>query len=828
MFRAMKPAAIVLMISLLATIAGWRYQASQIDFLAEQRFDHIAERLKDEIVSAMTANGQALRGGAALLHAAGRVTRHEWQRYVAKLELPETFPGIQGMAYATVLRTPEERVEHERAVRAEGWADYAVQPKGDRPFMAVIAFIGPLDVRYQGAVGTDLFAEPVRRQAMERARDTGEPALSGKVTLLRAQPGAGVVLYLPVYASDQPIGTPQQRQEAVKGFVISPFSVDDFVQRVLEQGGRFDTELATFEIFDGVTPTQEASLYGKTGQHIGQRVPRHARSETLDLFGRRWTLRFASTPAFEADVASKSPMAVLLAGLVVSALLSGLVLSMTQRQMQAVEAQHQLREISERKRAEEALYHSTERLGLFIEHAPAAIAMFDRDMRYIAVSHRWQQDFNLAGTPLGRNHYEVFPEVGETWKAVHRRCLAGAVERSEGERFERADGSLQWIRWEVRPWRQSDGGIGGILISSEDITERKRVEEQLTDSLRVMQLAAEAGGMGSWHLDVARNRLDYSEQMLHILGIPPGQWAGTPEALEAIVHPDDIEHRRRARAAALANGGRMELEFRIRRPDGEIRWMHSRGSVLRSPDGSAAESAGIMIDITERRRAEEQIRFVMRELSHRTKNLLAVVQAMAWQSSQATPNLEEFLERFTLRIEGLRRSHDLLVKREWAGADLEDLVRGQLSPFLDNAASRLSVSGPQLVVRPSGAEDLGLILHELATNAMKYGALSVPGGKIAIDWDINTGENGLLMFRMCWQERGGPAVVAPTRSGFGSTVIKDMLATTKKARICMDFNPSGLIWRLEVVAQRMIDDMRPDVNAANKRTGSEERGAGRP
>ena len=295
MLRESQPAAIILVISVFATVAAWRYQASQNREVAEQRFSQTAQRLKSEISAAMTANGQALRGGAALFDAAGRVTQREWQRYVTKLELPMTYPGIQGMAYASVLRSPESRNEHERAVRATGLVDYAITPPGDRPFMVVVEFTGLLDPRFRRTVGFDQFTEPVRRQAIERARDSGDLALSGKVILNRADPAGagpapGVVLFLPVYARDRPLDTPQDRQAAVEGVILSPFAVNDLVQSVLARGARSDAGLTTLEIYDGVNLTSEARLYGPaeppTGAHVPLRCSTCCDSQGLTLWAR--------------------------------------------------------------------------------------------------------------------------------------------------------------------------------------------------------------------------------------------------------------------------------------------------------------------------------------------------------------------------------------------------------------------------------------------------------------------------------------------------------------------------------------------------------------
>ena len=135
-------------------------------------------------------------------------------------------------------------------------------------------------------------------------------------------------------------------------------------------------------------------------------------------------------------------------------------------------------------------------LRLFVDYAPAALAMLDTDMRYLAVSRRWLQDFGLPGqSVLGRSHYEIFPEIPERWKDIHRRCLAGAVEQADEDPFERADGGIQWIKWEIRPWHEASGAVGGIVIFSEDITERKRMQEVMIQTEKMMSVGGVAAGM---------------------------------------------------------------------------------------------------------------------------------------------------------------------------------------------------------------------------------------------------------------------------------------------------------------------------------------------
>ena len=211
----------------------------------------------------------------------------------------------------------------------------------------------------------------------------------------------------------------------------------------------------------------------------------------------------------------------------------------------------------------------------------------------------------------------------------------------------------------------------------------------------------------------------------------------------------------------IRRGERVEpYETVRRRKDGSPVEILLTVSPIKNAYGRVVGASKIAHDISERKRSEELLRTVMHELSHRSKNLLSVIQAMAQQTARLSPSVDAFLDRFIGRVQGLAASQDLLVHQNWTGVSLDELVRQQLQAFGGRDAGRIEADGPPLYVAPDAAQTLGLALHELATNASKYGALSVPGGSVTVQWNIEPG-SGAPRFRMSWRERGGPSVETP-------------------------------------------------------------------
>jgi PAS domain S-box-containing protein len=203
-------------------------------------------------------------------------------------------------------------------------------------------------------------------------------------------------------------------------------------------------------------------------------------------------------------------------------------------------------------------------------------------------------------------------------------------------------------------------------------------------------------------------------------------------------------------------------------------------------------------DISERKRAQDHIKFLLRESSHRSKNLLAVIQAVASQTARGAVSVDEFQKRFGQRLRSMGLSHDLLVSEDWKRASLIDLVRLQLEPFTA-PGMQLTIEEVSVYISPTAAEHVGLAIHELATNASKYGAWSVPVGRVTVNWKVLPGGD----LQLSWREHNGPRVEPPAHKGFGSTLTKDVIAQALEAKVAMNFLPDGLAWTIEVPAHHV-------------------------
>ncbi|HVR65595.1 MAG TPA: response regulator [Verrucomicrobiae bacterium] len=298
-----------------------------------------------------------------------------------------------------------------------------------------------------------------------------------------------------------------------------------------------------------------------------------------------------------------------------------------------------------------------------------------------------------------------------------------------------------------------------------------------------LQLALEAANMGWWSYDIKANKIDWSQTLVRLMGFSPEAFGGTWEGMLAHAHADD-RHMLKDLVHKITPGNNSKCEVRFVKPDGSVRWALTAGHIVRSADGEPSHFFGLDLDTTERRKAADRQELLVRELDHRAKNLLAVVQSVVRLTKAST--IADFVKTVEGRILALARAHTLLSEARWASVDLKRLVEEEIEPFHD-ASSRIHVQdSTSIPLEPAAAQSMAMVVHELLTNAIKYGSLSKPEGVLNINWELS---DSILMFH--WRESHGSDVTAPKRQGFGFGVINANIASLN-GRVSFEWNRDGL------------------------------------
>lgn len=265
-------------------------------------------------------------------------------------------------------------------------------------------------------------------------------------------------------------------------------------------------------------------------------------------------------------------------------------------------------DVTEREQMQSAVQEREQTLKLFFQYVPTGVIMLDRELRYLYASRRWIEDYGLESleSVIGLSHYELFPELPDEWKQIHQRCLAGAIERNDEEVFVRADGSQQWVRWEVRPWYRTDQMIGGIIIFAEEITDRKQAEIALRESeARYANLAA-AAPVGIFRTDLLGHGIYHNDRWCELTGLRPEQ--GNRSGWKSIIHPDDLAQLEATWITCLQTQTPFKMEYRLCRPDGSVIWVIGQVVAERQQDGQITGHVGTLTDITDLKLAEIRLR----------------------------------------------------------------------------------------------------------------------------------------------------------------------------------------------------------------------------
>ncbi len=463
--------------TLALTALAARYVSSSIETADRLRFENAARRTQDAIEDRLDTYVALLSAGGGLFAARPDAGRVEFHAFAEQLDLRRRYPGAQGFGFAARVTSAEADSLTARIREREGTPDFRIHPEGQREEYFPILYLEPPDERNKAAIGFDMFSEPVRREAMERARDTGAPAATGRVTLVQEmgpEKQAGFLIYVPVYAGGTSPASVEERRALLRGFVYSPFRADDLLE------GIFGTErspLVDFDLFDGADARPENLLHRSGREGDSRRAaPRFESNIRLDAPGRPWTLHFISRPNADLGPGRWFVSYVLVGGLVFSLVLFAVVRSQARARRAA-------------ERAAEELRASERRFRTLVEQSPLSTQIFSPDGRTLRVNRAWEKLWGVTLERLGEYNILNDPQLVEKGIMPYiQRGFAGETvevpailydpEATIPGKTEHAN-PQRWVQAIIYPVKDEQGRVSEVVLVHEDITERRHLEEQL-------------------------------------------------------------------------------------------------------------------------------------------------------------------------------------------------------------------------------------------------------------------------------------------------------------------------------------------------------------
>ncbi len=471
-----------------------------------------------------------------------------------------------------------------------------------------------------------------------------------------------------------------------------------------------------------------------------------------------------------------------------------------QREAEARQALAELQSVQEAlRRSEREARSVADELQTLYDVAPIGLCVLDEDLGFVRINEK-MAEYN--GVPkdqhTGRTVRDIVPDLAGFAADLFRQAklggkaieveLAGETPAKPGERR----------IWEEKwfPLPDHKGEINYVVVIATEVTQRRRMEEALKASEERFRSFADATDDVIWVYDPHKSRIEYLNPAFEkVWGEPRDRTYADPARWRELLHPDDAERALQGMPRTL-KGEPYEIEYRIVRPDGKVRWINDSGFPILGPDGALLKVAGLARDVTERRRAEERQALMIGELNHRVKNTLATVQSLVVQTLRTSRDIDSFRKNFEDRVIALSKTHNILARSHWEGATLADIVAEELAPFA-LPASRLCIEGDAITLTPPRALSLGLVIHELATNAAKHGALSSHLGTLSVDWRSET-RDGEPWLSLNWREKDGPAVTAPDRKGFGMLLLERSIIDELQGEAEIEFEPDGMRCRIAI------------------------------
>lgn len=535
---------IALMASLALTVVLWHVTETTIQRDADRRLQSLAASIRDQVEGRMRDYEQVLRGGVGLFNASGDVTRREWSSYVAELDLSTRYPGIQGVGFARYLTTEADKQQYEQSMRREGFDDFAVRPVGERDAYLPVTFLEPFDWRNQRAHGYDMYSEDNRRQAIARARDTGQTSVSDKITLVQetnVDTQAGFLMYLPVYQGGEVPRSLRERRTRMVGTVYSPFRMDDLIRGVL--GAQFPT--VSVMIFDQASGSENGLLYA-SGPDGAPDAPgagpgtNGAISGTIPVADHQWRIAVAPTTAFEHAVDHQKSQIVLISGIAISLLLFSFVRAMVMTRSRALELAQQMTA---------AFRESETKFSTLAATASEAILTIDGQGRILTCNPAAESVFGYQdGQLVGQRWTILIPRAGRV--RLLRNLVSFVRHPADTPRWGvehtgdgiRQDGSVFPIEYSLSYWRSEGEHFYGVILR--DITERREVKRRLQEARESAEAASRA-------------KSEFVANMSHEIRTPMNAVLGMTRILART--PLDDEQRKYLDMARSAGGSLMRI-----------------------------------------------------------------------------------------------------------------------------------------------------------------------------------------------------------------------------------------------------------------------------
>lgn len=606
---------VVFVVLLCITIAGWKFARDTLDSQAQIRFEQDATHLHGQIEARFDTYAQVLRGGVGLFNSSDEVTRDEWRQYVDGLKLPKYYPALRGIGVSVWLGGQDSIEPHEKAIRAEGIADYSVRPSGVRDQYTSVIYLEPPNKGNRRALGYDMYSEADRRLAMDRARDTGEPALSGKLQLLKEVVGSeqtGFLLYMPVYRSEGGVPlTVAKRRETLFGFVMSPFRASDLMKGILRPG----RSNINFQIYDGLTLSPESMLYDGAKQlGIEQQITpaQFETDKTMVIAGRMWSISYASTSSFTKATDSALPWVLLVTGTLFSLLMAIVARMLLFTRRRVVERTNELRKQSDMN-------------SVLLENLAEGVVACDANMTDVLMNKKAREWYQLdPSTEVDTGwtkRIRMFEKDGVTPIAPGTsplfRAVDGATIQSEEICIATPGMEPRFVLVTGGPLPDIDGEKSGAVLSLRDISDyrlaMRNIERQqnfLADVIDNIPNLISARDRDGNH--VLANRA-YAES---IYGMSPEKLvAGCAVGAVEDSSPDFDEMQEAV--AVIDRGMSLDCVRSITLLDGQQRWFSIGKLPIRS--SSSAENIVLTVasDITDLKISEERIRTMNQELESR-------------------------------------------------------------------------------------------------------------------------------------------------------------------------------------------------------------------